>query len=708
MPAVIFMDEPTSGLDGAAALQLVQACKRLRESGLTIICVIHQPRLSVFEAFTHVLLLGRGGQTVYCGVGAHIEKYFNSHGFTIPARENAADWIIDITCGLASRQLPNGDTDQDFVAPRDLFKLWQDVEHDSKCKNEFHEGYVLPPVLDEWTPVRLKPRTKIGRTKQTYYLFSRSLRQHNQQLFVSVCIAVMLGSVTFANLHRQQHGYNLLGSSQWLTGSLGYLLSTLLVAAYFQTLIGSERLTFRRELRSGISSIAYWYSKNLHSMLLVPLVALAASLGPFLVLPPRMPYGPYYASFLMAFWYWSGASMMVTVATMDQFKCSLLLIFWPLGEVVWEGQPGLGSNPRKMAAVSWFAAGRWVKQAQMAVETKYMSEAERSFGEMNREVRGDDDPSLHERLHNRMINPDALDLAQVEALMVLFAFGTAFRLAALGVLLWSKYLPGTPPLSLISPVLSKLIAKANSTFFGVTKASLIENDDPDAAELQRDKKAESQFHKEVNVVAQQSAISLTGISLKNDEVARSADPVPVGLKWKKAVPQLTKPNEGARSLLRVLELAQAQMQENGLASVDRNSRMRASDRLSGMRASDCLSANSSASSILRARADGDRWAGTVAQYLERRGGMHDAARLQEEIAQIPGTRLRIADEHFWRKWLVARGIIAKDGGPQNQRNGGSGFSLAGSGVNLIERPHAGVSHGSESPSYVADTIASAV
>ena len=88
--------------------------------------------------------------------------------------------------------------------------------------------------------------------------------------------------------------------------------------------------------------------------------------------------------------------------------------------------------------------------------------------------------------------------------------------------------------------------------------------------------------------------------------------------------------------------------------------------------------------------------------------MHDAARLQEEIAQIPGTRLRIADEHFWRKWLVARGIIAKDGGPQNQRNGGSGFSLAGSGVNLIERPHAGVSHGSESPSYVADTIASAV
>ena len=67
MPAVCFMDEPTSGLDGAATSQLAQCLGQLRKSGLTIICVIHQPRYSVYKEFTHLLLLGAGGRQVYCG-----------------------------------------------------------------------------------------------------------------------------------------------------------------------------------------------------------------------------------------------------------------------------------------------------------------------------------------------------------------------------------------------------------------------------------------------------------------------------------------------------------------------------------------------------------------------------------------------------------------------------------------------------------------
>ena len=65
MPAVCFMDEPTSGLDGAATSQLAQCLGQLRKSGLTIICVIHQPRYSVYKEFTHLLLLGAGGRQVH-------------------------------------------------------------------------------------------------------------------------------------------------------------------------------------------------------------------------------------------------------------------------------------------------------------------------------------------------------------------------------------------------------------------------------------------------------------------------------------------------------------------------------------------------------------------------------------------------------------------------------------------------------------------
>ena len=124
MPAIIFMDEPTSGLDGAATIELARCLGQLRQSGLTIICVIHQPRLAVYEEFTHLLLLGKGGQQVYCGRGELIEEYFTSLGFRLPDRENPADWLIDVVCGLSPRYNDDGSIDEGFKAPADLFTAW--------------------------------------------------------------------------------------------------------------------------------------------------------------------------------------------------------------------------------------------------------------------------------------------------------------------------------------------------------------------------------------------------------------------------------------------------------------------------------------------------------------------------------------------------------------------------------------------------------
>ena len=124
MPAVCFMDEPTSGLDGSATLQLAQCLGQLRKSGLTIVCVIHQPRLAVYQEFTHLLLLGKGGQQVYCGAAHSIEGYLTSLGFRLPAGENIADWMIDAVCGIAPRYNPDGTEDTTFNAPADLFENW--------------------------------------------------------------------------------------------------------------------------------------------------------------------------------------------------------------------------------------------------------------------------------------------------------------------------------------------------------------------------------------------------------------------------------------------------------------------------------------------------------------------------------------------------------------------------------------------------------
>ena len=38
-------------------------------------CTIHQPSIDIFEAFDELLLLKRGGETIYCGpLGEHSSK----------------------------------------------------------------------------------------------------------------------------------------------------------------------------------------------------------------------------------------------------------------------------------------------------------------------------------------------------------------------------------------------------------------------------------------------------------------------------------------------------------------------------------------------------------------------------------------------------------------------------------------------------------
>lgn len=64
---LLFLDEPTSGLDSQSAFNIVRFLKKLAGAGQAILCTIHQPNAALFENFDRLLLLQRGGQTVYFG-----------------------------------------------------------------------------------------------------------------------------------------------------------------------------------------------------------------------------------------------------------------------------------------------------------------------------------------------------------------------------------------------------------------------------------------------------------------------------------------------------------------------------------------------------------------------------------------------------------------------------------------------------------------
>ena len=123
-PRVLFLDEPTSGLDSAASLQVARCLQRMRSLGITVVCVIHQPRWSVFRCFSHCLLLARGGRTAYLGPTGAAQAYFEALGFDLPTGENVADWFIDILSGQSVKKTPAGVAERDFVPERDLPVIW--------------------------------------------------------------------------------------------------------------------------------------------------------------------------------------------------------------------------------------------------------------------------------------------------------------------------------------------------------------------------------------------------------------------------------------------------------------------------------------------------------------------------------------------------------------------------------------------------------
>eukprot|EP00943_MAST-04B_sp_MAST-4B-sp1_P001251 g1251.t1 len=117
-PSILFLDEPTSGLDSTSAKIVMSALKDLANLGMTVIAVIHQPRYSIFALFDHLLLLGKGGKTVYSGPTLFAETYFNSIGFKCPSTENVADFLMDVCAGIIARE-----SDDDFI-PERLFDIW--------------------------------------------------------------------------------------------------------------------------------------------------------------------------------------------------------------------------------------------------------------------------------------------------------------------------------------------------------------------------------------------------------------------------------------------------------------------------------------------------------------------------------------------------------------------------------------------------------
>ncbi|KAL4985157.1 P-loop containing nucleoside triphosphate hydrolase protein [Aspergillus falconensis] len=102
-PSLMLLDEPTSGLDGQSAFNIVRFMRKLADAGQAVLCTIHQPSASLFEAFDYILLLAKGGKMTYFGQTGEGSKtildYFARNGAPCPEDANPAEHIVDVVQG---------------------------------------------------------------------------------------------------------------------------------------------------------------------------------------------------------------------------------------------------------------------------------------------------------------------------------------------------------------------------------------------------------------------------------------------------------------------------------------------------------------------------------------------------------------------------------------------------------------------------------
>nr|GMC86350.1 putative white-brown complex homolog protein 30 [Ipomoea batatas] len=320
-PSLLILDEPTSGLDSASSNLLLKALRREALEGVNICMVLHQPSYTLYKMFDDLVLLAKGGLTVYHGSVKKVEDYFKGLGIVVPERVNPPDHFIDILegiekppDGLSIEQLPvhwmlyNG-----YSVPPDMMHLC-DKEASSKGAT---------PVVAEVVPEKqdsnpnffashedLSNRVTAGVARQFRYYIGRVLKQRLREAKVQAAdymILLVAGAClgTLSKTKGDTFGY------------YGYMYSVIAVSLLCKIAalrsFTADRLEYLRERSSGMSSLAYFMSKDVldcFNTIIKPLVFLSMF---YFFNNPRSTFAENYIVFLCLVYCVSGMAYVFAV-----------------------------------------------------------------------------------------------------------------------------------------------------------------------------------------------------------------------------------------------------------------------------------------------------------------------------------------------------------------------------------------------------------
>uniref|UniRef100_H3H6S7 ABC transporter domain-containing protein n=1 Tax=Phytophthora ramorum TaxID=164328 RepID=H3H6S7_PHYRM len=256
-PSVLFLDEPTSGLDARSAKLIMDGVRKVADTGRTVVCTIHQPSTEVFSVFDSLLLLKRGGETVFAGeLGKNASEmiaYFEGiDGVTkLEDNYNPATWMLEVIgAGVGNS---NGDK-TDFV------EVFQASKHFELLQSGLdREGVSRPspsmPALEYSDKRAATEQTQAKFLMQRFFrMYWRTASFNLTRFFVSLVLGLVFGITYVGAEYTSYSGINSgMGMMYLAVGFLGIgsFNSILPVAS-------EERAVFYRE-RAAQTYNAFWY-----------------------------------------------------------------------------------------------------------------------------------------------------------------------------------------------------------------------------------------------------------------------------------------------------------------------------------------------------------------------------------------------------------------------------------------------------------------
>ncbi|KAB8201683.1 ABC-2 type transporter-domain-containing protein [Aspergillus parasiticus] len=192
---LLFLDEPTSGLDSQTSWAICDLMEKLTRNGQAILCTIHQPSAALFQRFDRLLLLAKGGRTVYFGeVGKEsstLIDYFARNGAPqFKPGTNPAEYMLEVV-GATSKHGSNIDWPAVWRAGPEYQDVRCELDRLS-CQGQGRSADLDPAALAEFAasfPTQLVQVTK--RVFQQYwrtpsYIFSKIILSAGSALFIGL------------------------------------------------------------------------------------------------------------------------------------------------------------------------------------------------------------------------------------------------------------------------------------------------------------------------------------------------------------------------------------------------------------------------------------------------------------------------------------------------------------------------------------------